>query len=401
MVSWSGRRKYFTILMFIAPTILGLLLVSVYPMFYNVFISSTNRGATSSRAPCEKGGIYKIMDPTCWIENDAPKRAQPYKFHDPIYKNYQKIFQELVSATSLTALFKILLFMAPFAAAWIVVRRIFERKISSQPTWWIWLLGIGGSALSWVILDVNGSINHLMDTGDFFVVMFRTVLYVIACIPLFFVIGLALAMILNSKHLKARAAWRVLLIVPWAMQAYIAALVWQFFFRTEQGFINTMLYMVGIDGPAWLQQANTAFFAVVLVNVWMSYPFFMVVILGALQSIPQEQYEAADVDGANWWDKLTRITLPLLRPAIMPAVVLSSITTFQMFNTVYMITAGGPTRGAGKPGATELVMVYAYKQFQAQAYGKIGAFAVIIFIVLFVATLMSLRITQVTKGAYE
>jgi arabinogalactan oligomer/maltooligosaccharide transport system permease protein len=240
-----------------------------------------------------------------------------------------------------------------------------------------------------------------MDTGDFFVVMFRSVLYVLACIPFFFLFGFVLALVLNSEHLKGRAIWRVLLIVPWAMQAYISALVWQFFFRGEAGTINQMLGLIGIEGPTWLLDSNLAFFAVVLVNVWMSYPFFMVVILGALQSIPQEQYEAAEMDGATWWDKILQITLPLLRPAVMPAVVLSSITTFQMFNTVWMITGGGPTRGVGKPGATELVMIYAYQQFRDQNYARIAAFAIIVFIVLFIATLASLRITQVTKGAYE
>jgi len=134
----------------------------------------------------------------------------------------------------------------------------------------------------------------------------------------------------------------------------------------------------------------------------MSYPFFMVIILGALQSIPQEHYEAAEVDGANWWQKLTRITLPLLRPAVMPAIVLSSITTFQMFNTVWLITGGGPIRGAGMPGATEFVMIHAYKQvFQSRNDGLIGAFAVIVFIILFAATLYSMRLTRITKGAYE
>jgi len=163
-----------------------------------------------------------------------------------------------------------------------------------------------------------------------------------------------------------------------------------------------LLGAIGIQGPSWLQQPALAFFAVVLVNIWMSYPFFMVIILGALQSIPQEQYEAAEVDGANWWQKLTRITLPLLRPAVMPAIVLSSITTFQMFNTVWLITGGGPIRGAGMPGATEFVMIHAYKQvFQSRNDGLIGAFAVIVFIILFAATLYSMRLTRITKGAYE
>jgi arabinogalactan oligomer/maltooligosaccharide transport system permease protein len=184
--------------------------------------------------------------------------------------------------------------------------------------------------------------------------------------------------------------------------SYISALIWQFFFRSEQGTINQLLGILGIQGPAWLLEPGLAFFAVVLVNIWMSYPFFMVIILGALQSIPAEQYEAADVDGASFWQKLTNITLPLLRPAIMPAVVLSSITTFQMFNTVWLITRGGPIRGAGIPGATEFVMIHAYKQvFESQNDGAIGAFAVIVFILLFSATLYSMRITRITKGAYE
>jgi len=401
VVAWSGRRKTLTILLFIMPTILGLTLVSIYPMFYNVFIAFTNRNATYFRAPCEESGLAKYIDPTCWIQRGGVQRAKPYTYKDPLLKNYTNLFEKLVSGEALGALGKILLMLLPLAAAWYVVRQVFEKRLSSSPTWWIWLSGLGGVILLWFLFNVSGAISRLMDTGDFFVVMFRTVLYVIACIPFFFLFGLVLALILNSEHLKARPVWRVLLIVPWAMQAYISALVWQFFFRTQAGTINQVLDIIGIEGPAWLQDPELAFFAIVLVNIWMSYPFFMVVILGALQSIPTEQYEAAEVDGATWWDKLTRITLPLLRPAVMPAVVLSSITTFQMFNTVWMITSGGPSRGAGKPGATELVMIYAYKQFQEQNYGKIAAFAIIIFVLLFAATLSSLRITQVTKGAYE
>jgi arabinogalactan oligomer/maltooligosaccharide transport system permease protein len=145
-----------------------------------------------------------------------------------------------------------------------------------------------------------------------------------------------------------------------------------------------------------------AFAVIVIANVWYSYPFFMVTTLGALQSIPVELYEAAEVDGASWWQRLMAITLPLLRPAIIPAIVLSSITTFQMFGTVWAITSGGPSRGADAPGATDLVMTYAYKQvFQSQAYGRTGAFAVIMFILLFAATLYSLRISRITRGAYE
>jgi arabinogalactan oligomer/maltooligosaccharide transport system permease protein len=141
--------------------------------------------------------------------------------------------------------------------------------------------------------------------------------------------------------------------------------------------------------------------AVVLTDVYFSYGFFMVSILGALQAIPVELYEAAEVDGAGWWTQLSRITLPLIRPAIMPAIVLTSISAFQMFGTAYAMTGGGPITDVTKPGATEFVMVYAFRQiFQSQNYGRATAFAVIIFILLFAATLYSLRLTKITKSAY-
>jgi arabinogalactan oligomer/maltooligosaccharide transport system permease protein len=163
-----------------------------------------------------------------------------------------------------------------------------------------------------------------------------------------------------------------------------------------------LLRLVGLTTKTWLNYPIYAFAIIVIANVWYSYPFFMVTILGALQSIPVELYEAAEVDGASWWQRLNGITLPLLRPAVIPAIVLSSITTFQMFGTVWAITGGNPSNGAGAPGATDLVMTYAYKQvFQTQAYARTGAFAVIMFIMLFGATLYSLRITRITKGAYD
>jgi len=214
-------------------------------------------------------------------------------------------------------------------------------------------------------------------------------------------VGLVLALLLNVPDLPGRTFFRVALIVPWAAStvAIMMSLVWKFFFQ-EKGTINQVLGTMGIKGQVWLNDPTIAFLVVVVANVWYSYPFFMVTILGALQSIPAEIYEAAEVDGATYMQKLFNITLPLLRVAVIPVIVLSSITTFQMFGTVWAITAGGPSRGAGTPGATELVMVYAYKQvFQTQAYGRMGAFALIMFVLLFGATLYSLRVSRITRGA--
>jgi len=223
--------------------------------------------------------------------------------------------------------------------------------------------------------------------------------------PILFVLGLTMALILNNKFLRGVTFFRVALIIPWAAStvAIMMTLIWQFFFR-EQGTINQILKALfgDVQGPAYLNKTGWAWFIVVLVQVWYTYPFFMVTLLGGLQGISLDLYEAADVDGASWWKQLINITLPLLRPVALPIIVLSSLTTYKIDAIIWALTKGGPTAGAGKPGATEFVMVHAYKQiFQTKAYGRMGAFAVILFIFLFAATLYSLRITRITKGAYE
>src|SRR6266568_2954165 len=130
------------------------------------------------------------------------------------------------------------------------------------------------------------------------------------------------------------------------------------FFNYDFGPINQIgrVFFGHNFGVPWVTSPWWAFTAVVIVNVWLTYPFFTVVILGALQSVPAELNEAAAVDGANAWQRFLNVTLPLVRPAITPATILSAITTFQMFNTVFLITSGGPTPNPAKPGFTEFVM---------------------------------------------
>jgi arabinogalactan oligomer/maltooligosaccharide transport system permease protein len=290
-----------------------------------------------------------------------------------------------------------------------VIARVIDKRLDAQvsrsvSTTVVWLGGIAGVAALGLLLGFSDALNALMDTGDFLVVVLRTILFVVIRVPLSFLVGLVLALILNDPRLPGKTFFRVALFVPWAASsvAILGALVWQFFFR-EQGVVNQVLAaLFNFAGPTWLNDATSAFGVVVLTDIWFSYGFFMVAILGALQSIPVELYEAAEVDGANFWRQLTTITLPLIRTAILPAFVLTSITAFQMFGSSYAITAGGPLTDAAKPGATEFVMVYAYKQiFQVQNYGRVTAFGVIIFIFLFAMTLWSLRLTRITKSIYE
>lgn len=405
MIGWSGRRKAFTILFFIGPTLLGILLLNVFPILLSTYVSFTNRNKFHPNPDCSVV-LTSVLDPVCWpmFQGRAGRGlAEPYSLQTPLFQNYIDLVGKLFTAEAVQALLLILICFLPLIVA-ATLNRHWERRIKrpiSANT--LWLFGLGGGLVLAFALNANAAYQQLMTTGDFFVVVWRTILFVVARVPLSFGLGLVLALILNTPHLPGRTFFRVVLFLPWATSslAILMALVWQFFFR-EQGVINQVLRIVGFDGYAWLSDPVTAFAAIVITDVWFSYPFFMVVILGALQSVPNDVYEAADVEGASPWTQLTRITLPLIRPAILPATVLTSITAFQMFGTAWAITQGGPTRGAGVPGATEFVIVYAYKQiYQSQNYGSASAFAVILFLFLFAATLYSLRYTRITKGAYE
>lgn len=239
---------------------------------------------------------------------------------------------------------------------------------------------------------------HLLFTSnsDLFYVLRQTILYVIACTLLFVLVGMITAIALNNPKVKGTAVWMSLLLIPWAAPSAVTALIWKFLFNFDFGPINQIgrLFFGSHFGVAWITDPTAAFIAVVIVNVWLSYPFFTVVILGALQSVPQELSEAARVDGANAWQAFWRITLPLVRPAIIPATILSAITTFQMFNTVYLITMGGPITSADKPGATSFVMIYMYNQVLGASaanihYGAIAAFAITMFIVLAAVTFLA------------
>ncbi|HEX7736770.1 MAG TPA: sugar ABC transporter permease [Ktedonobacteraceae bacterium] len=232
--------------------------------------------------------------------------------------------------------------------------------------------------------------------SDFFPVVWQTVLYVVACLVGFLVLGLLTALALNNPKIKGLAFWRLLLLLPWAAPSGITALIWKFLFHYDFGPFNQIGRLV--FGPKfgipWLLDPTMAFISVVIVNIWLSYPFFTVVILGSLQSIPRELREAARMDGAGAWQYFRRITLPLLTPALVPATILSAITTFQMFNTAYLITQGGPIVSALKPGATEFVMVYMYNRILGAGianphYGVVASFAITLFIILAALTYMA------------
>ncbi|MBI5067719.1 MAG: sugar ABC transporter permease [Deltaproteobacteria bacterium] len=205
--------------------------------------------------------------------------------------------------------------------------------------------------------------------------------------------GLLLALALDTKHLALRPVYRVLLIVPWAMPNYITALIWKGMFHRQFGVVNQALAIFGVEPISWFDSPLTSFLTAFATNAWLSFPFMMVVSLGALQSIPADIYEAARVDGASRWQQFRAITLPSLKPALIPAVILSVVWTFNMFNIIYLVTAGAPN------GATEILVTQAYKfAFERYRYGYAAAYATIIFGILLVYGTIQNRVTRATEA---
>ncbi|MEY3015490.1 MAG: hypothetical protein RIT45_4225 [Pseudomonadota bacterium] len=222
----------------------------------------------------------------------------------------------------------------------------------------------------------------------------HTVLWTVTNVTMHVVIGLGLALVLNRPDLRGRKIYRLLLIVPWAVPNYITALTWKWLFNTQYGPINSMLSAAGIERIDWLSQSGTtAFVANLATNVWLGFPFMMVISLGALQSIPADLYEAADIDGASGWQKLRHVTLPLLRPALFPAIILGTIWTFNAFNIIYLVSGGGPDH------KTEILITEAYHLFTVlRRTGLAAAYAVLIFLLLLGYTLVTNRMTQATEA---
>ncbi|MGL6101405.1 MAG: carbohydrate ABC transporter permease [Fusobacteriaceae bacterium] len=191
-------------------------------------------------------------------------------------------------------------------------------------------------------------------------------------------IGLYLALLLNRK-LPGKSILRVMLIIPWAMPQYIAALTWKGMFNQNFGAINIILGKLGIDSLAWLSDPTLTFTAAIITNIWLGFPFMMMISLGGLQSIPTELYEAADIDGAGTWDKFKNVTLPLLKPTLTPAIILGSVWTFNMLNVI-LIIAGGYGNDQ-----TQILVTDVYRlAFSFFRYGYASAYSVLIFILLLV-----------------
>lgn len=252
-----------------------------------------------------------------------------------------------------------------------------------------------------------------IENYDFWRLLLFNITWTVANIIFHVVLGVAIALALNNKELIGKRFYRALYVLPWAIPGYIAALTWRNMFDDRFGAFNLLLAQIngwlGTNLPTdtrWLTLTDTpiggplsflplAFYCLLMANIWLGWPFMMVVATGALQAIPAELYEAASIDGASGWQKLWVITVPLIRPAMVPAIMLGTIMTFNQFNVIYFISEGGPF------GRTEILITQAYKLVTVQRiYGVAAAFGIVVFFVLLIITLLQNRVTRATEAYY-
>ncbi len=217
------------------------------------------------------------------------------------------------------------------------------------------------------------------------------------------IFGVFLAIFLNNPNLRFRNLYRTLLIVPWALPSIITIQVWKGFLNSNFGAINRTLALLDLPVFDWLGDLWPARGALLLVNLWLGLPFMMTAVLGALSAIPEDLYEAAKIDGAGVWRRITGVTLPLLRTALVPITLTGFAFAFNNFGIIYLLTGGGPGYAGGTSTArgTDILISWAYNvAFQPSggyAYGMGSAISILIFFITIAISLVNFSVTGALK----
>jgi arabinogalactan oligomer/maltooligosaccharide transport system permease protein len=326
---------------YLAPALLVMLVMTFYPMVFQVWMSFTDYGVIKSEG---KQTINAI----------GPNGQPPANYREPAYvgfSNYTKIITG-----------------DPQFVAQVGSTFNFGRQVAFN-LWWT----------------------------------FSNVIFHVA-------LGIIIAVLLNVEGLVGRRIYRAIYILPMVLPNIVIATIWRNMFDDKYGAINQLLRILftpfGFASEAfnirWFNQIEDpipgiplplAYFAMLIANIWLGWPFMTIIATGALQSIPKDMYEAASIDGATGLQSFWKITLPLLRPAMVPAAMVGMVTTFNLFHVVFFMSAGGPL------GKTEILVTQAYKLINSfQLYGMAASFCVMIALILAPIFLITNRISRATES---
>ena len=289
-----------------------------------------------------------------------------------------------------------------FIAFLVVPSFVLLAAVVFYPFFYNVLLAFGNMNLNrireWELIGIRQFVKIFTEPTEpgFYAIFGKTIIWTVANVFFHVVIGIILALLLN-QNLKGKAIYRTLLILPWAIPQYIVALTWRGMFNYEYGSINLILTRyLNLPAVEWLRSPTEAFIACILTNVWLGFPFMMVVALGALQSIPHELYEAAEIDGATWWHRLRTITLPLIRPVMIPAITLGTVWTFNNLNIVWLVSNGGEPSDN-----THILVSFVYKAaFNFYSFSYAAALSLVIFLILFAFSMFFMKQSKATEPAY-
>ena len=235
-------------------------------------------------------------------------------------------------------------------------------------------------------IGFDNYVELLTDDRFFWLTLKNTLVYSLFVIPGSIVISLLLALALNT-HIRGVGIYRTIYFLPFVSSTIAISLVWKWIMHPDFGILNGFLGLFGVPRLGWLQDRNMALFSVAIVAIWHSAGYNMTIFLAGLKGIPKTYYEAAEIDGATYWQRFWRITFPLLTPTLFFVLVISLIGSFQVFNLVYIMTDGGPG------SSTQVYVYYLWENgFSYFRMGYASAMAYILFLIMLVITLFQVRL---------
>ena len=229
----------------------------------------------------------------------------------------------------------------------------------------------------------------LIERPLFWKAMGNTMWFVVLGVPMTVAASLAAAMLLNAKAVRLKALWRLAFFAPFVTTLVATAVVWRYLLHTRYGLINYGLGQVGIAPVDWLGDPDASLPAILLFVVWKTFGYNMIIFLAALQTVSEDLHEAARIDGAGWWARFRHVTLPAIAPVVLLVSILSIAGFFQLFAEPYVMTQGGPAQ------STVTVLYFMFEEgFKWWNLGTASAVAVILFILIFLVTLLQLWVAR-------
>lgn len=379
------RLKEITPYLYLIPALVVMAFITFYPMGYQLYMSFTDYNVKNLRGDsCATGRWTMLFNP---------------KALDEANKDDQKVMATCPKGVGLQNYLNILVSGLPSTAA---SDSDLGDKVSRT------LEGVFGYD--------KGSLNGLptIPNFNFWRMLAFNLFWTFSNVIFHVGLGILIAVILNVEGLKGRSIYRAIFVLPMVLPSLIIATVWKNMYDPDFGAISQLIQGVGkLFGVAegawrirWIDETNPplpwflpglalpwSYYAMLITNIWLGWPFMTIVATGALQSIPKDLYEAASIDGATEREQFWKITLPLLRPAMVPAAVLGIITTFNLLHVIYFISAGGPLR------QTEILVTTAFRLVnENKLYGMAAAFCVYIFLILLALTALTNRYTKATES---